>query len=181
MTRTTEHPPRSLGPLGYTSPVHSFNFLLFAIMASLPVHLPLYEKSLHFSGTTIGAMAALFVLATVLVPSIWGYVVDRLADPRVALRLAVAGATVFLLPCVLISHALFYFSFRFTASCFQGGLIPMTDSQSLAYGAKYNLRYGTIRIWGTIGFVVGQVVLAILFFYVTDLRWLFSCSAVWLW
>lgn len=173
MTRTTEHPPRSLGPLGYTSPVHSFNFLLFAIMASLPVHLPLYEKSLNFSGTTIGAMAALFVLATVLVPPIWGYVVDRLADPRVALRIAMTGSTVFLLPCVLISHALSYFTFRFTASCFQGGLIPMTDSQSLAYGSKYSLRYGTIRVWGTIGFVVGQVVLAVLFFYVTDLRWLF--------
>lgn len=168
-----QRPPIHLGPFGWFSPVHLFTFCIFGVMATANVHMPLYEKTLTFSGTQIGSMAALFVLSSVMIPPIWGYIMDRVTDPRRVLRIAVVGSTLFLLPCLWVSSLGAYFLFRLLSSCFQTGLIPINDSQTLAYGSKYQLKYGPIRAWGSYGFIVGQLLLACLFLFVDTIRWMF--------
>lgn len=137
------------------------------------VHVPAYEGSLGFSGKSIGIMSGLFVTASVLVPPVWGYVMDRIADPRIVLRIMLTGSTLLFLPCIFMDSFAVYFVFRFASACFMAGLIPINDSQLLAYGAKYHLRYGPIRVWGTYGFIVGQLILVTLFLWAESLRWLF--------
>ncbi|MFA0750691.1 MAG: hypothetical protein SLRJCFUN_001094 [Candidatus Fervidibacter sp.] len=131
--------------------------LLFAAVAPLAGYLNLFLQRCGLTDSQIGTVAATMALVGIVAPPLWGYVSDRWHNRRVPIALASLGsALVFLaffkpsFPSVLLVAVLFAF--------FNSPLIPLMDALVLEWLGDARERYGSLRAWGSWGFVVMMLV-----------------------
>ncbi|MGH7856542.1 MAG: MFS transporter, partial [Candidatus Binatia bacterium] len=139
-----------------TFPLAAFWFLY---MSAIGIFFPFYALYLRenagLSGTEIGLVYSMIPLVSLFAPTIWGRLADR-TDDRAAVLTAVLGGSalgfVLLglaegLPALLAATALL-------AAC-ATAVIPLGVSVSLAaLGAEGQERFGRVRVWGTIGYLL---------------------------
>lgn len=138
-------------------PVFRLSALYFAYFAFIGAYMPyfgLYLASLGLAPWAIGALLSVGQFTRIFAPNIWAWFADRRGRSiellRVALVLAVLSylglfhaqtfATLFL---VLAVHAFFV-----SAS------MPLFEAMTLSYLRGAYGRYGPIRLWGSVGFIV---------------------------
>ena len=133
-------------------------FAYFATIGLFNPYAPLWFKELGFSTLAIGAIASMQSWTRVLAPYAWGWLGDRGGRQVEAVRWA-AGLS------LLAALGLWQWPgatavVLFTAALFlaNGGVIPLSEaalSQHLQQGGSMDFaRYGRIRVWGSLGFVV---------------------------
>jgi PPP family 3-phenylpropionic acid transporter len=132
----------------------SFYFFYYATLGALVPYWGPYLKSLGFSASDIGALIALFLATKIVAPNIWGWIADRSGRCMGMVRLAsvltvIAFAGVFFtvdfwwLALIMAS-----FSFFWNAS------LPQLEATTMNYLGTDAARYGRVRLWGSIGFIV---------------------------
>ena len=138
-------------------------FYLF-YFASLGVIIPywgLYLKSIGLSAKDIGIFMAIIMATKVISPNIWGYIADRTGKRIVIVRLgsflaALSFCGIFFTQdywqMILI---MVFFSFFWNAALPQ---FEATTFNHLGYKTHY---YSSIRLWGSIGFIIAVVTLGI--------------------
>lgn len=126
---------------------------------------PVYLRSLGFGAAAIGTLLALYSASRLIAPHLWGWLADR-SGRRMAIVRAAAAATLFCFPGV------FWAGERFSAQAwfmavfcfFWTAALPQFEAVTLAHLGREAHRYGRIRLWGSIGFIVvaagGGVVVA---------------------
>ncbi len=131
----------------------------FLYMGGLGIFFPFYSlylrENLGLSGSQVGAVLAMLPLVGIAAQPFWGQVADRTGSRSRVLTLIALGA------------AAGYFSLQFadgflgilavTALCatFATAGIPMAVSVSLAVlWEKGPQAFGSVRVWGTVGFLV---------------------------
>lgn len=137
-------------------------FCYFASIGAFNPFAPLWFKELGFSTLAIGTIASLQAWTRVLGPYAWGWLGDHGA-PRVRLVQLAAGlslvAAIALLwvrgyTAVAVCTALLFLA--------NGGVVPLTEAtlaRHLATGQGLDAgRYGRVRVWGSVGFIVAVVV-----------------------
>ena len=125
------------------------------IGAAFP-YLPVYYRSLGLDLGLIGALAALSALVGLVSSPIWGALADRFPHSRLILPLAAlvsAGGVALLsvadsVPAVVLSVILF-------ASA-AGGIAPTLDARALEAVHEDRDRYGRLRAWGSLSFIVAS-------------------------
>ena len=138
-----------------------FGALAFAYFAAIGLfnpYAPLWFQSLGFSTVVIGAIASLQSWTRVLSPYAWSWSGDHSGRHVELIRLAAAGALLSALgllgvraavPVALVTMLLFLAN---------GGIPPLYEAvlAHLLGGAKGidPARYGRIRVWGSVGFIV---------------------------
>lgn len=154
----------------------SFNFFLFGGNAILYPFLPLFLVSQGFDSIQIGLLMAAGPIITLLANPFWGYWCDRLQNNKKILIFMLFGN-------LLLSIILFRMETFLTAYIvmlafffFQTALLPVTESLVLHAIDKANYPYGTIRLWGSIGFAVLAVLSGIIVEWlgIGNLGWIFS-------
>jgi PPP family 3-phenylpropionic acid transporter len=132
-----------------------FYFLMFFSFGSLFPLLSVYLKdSVGLSGTEIGFIMSISPIVMIFVQPIWGMVSDYTQKPVPILSISLVGTAVFGL---LYSFAQSYVLLLMIAALLavmQSGIVPLSDSITLHYVQKANENYGSIRLWGAIGFAV---------------------------
>lgn len=152
---TGSSPP---APLGAFAAVW---FTYFATVGLFNPYAPLWFKELGFSTLAIGAIASMQSWTRVVAPYAWGWLGDRRGRRAEGVRWATGLA---------LAAAIGLWASRaapggtavvlFTAALFlaSGGIVPLTEaalSQHLQRGGEMDLaRYGRVRVWGSLGFVV---------------------------
>jgi PPP family 3-phenylpropionic acid transporter len=150
-------PPVAGGPVRLTA-FAAMWFAYFATVGLFNPYAPLWFKDLGFSTLAIGAIASMQSWTRVLAPYAWGWLGDRGGRRVEAIRWA-AGLS------LLAAAGLWQWPgaaavVLFTAALFaaNGGVIPLSEaalSQHLQQGGSMDYaRYGRIRVWGSLGFVV---------------------------
>ncbi|HNU11989.1 MAG TPA: MFS transporter [Rubrivivax sp.] len=148
----------------------AFGALWFCYFASIGIFnpfAPLWFKELGFSTLAIGSIASLQAWTRVLGPYGWGWLGDRGGSRVRLLKLAawfsLAGA------CGLLWVRGYTAVAWVTALLFlaNSGIVPLTEA-SLAHhltsgGGLDAGRYGRVRVWGSLGFIVAVVVLGLVF------------------
>lgn len=132
----------------------TFYFLYYAAMASLGPFLVIYYKELGFSGRQIGLLAAIPPLLAVAAVPLWGAAADISRQIKKLLLLAITGAivVVFIFSRVTLFAAVVPIVTIY--AFFNGPIMPLLDSSTMAWlGARRN-HYGRIRLWGAIGWGV---------------------------
>ncbi len=136
----------------------SFHYLLyFGVLGTLIPYLGLYLQSLSFTPIEIGQLLAVMMFTKVIAPNIWGWLADHSGRSIFWVRLATALTAFASIGLVLFDSywALFFtilvFSFFWHAS------LPQFESYTLNCLAEEKHRYGEIRLWGSIGFIVAVV------------------------
>jgi MFS transporter, PPP family, 3-phenylpropionic acid transporter len=146
---------------GSLAPFGALSFAYFASIGLFNPYAPLWFQSLGLSTLAIGSIASLQAWTRVVVPYAWSWLGDHWgqgAQRSTLLRIAAALALVFAawLPfvgtplAVTIVVVLMYLA--------NGAIVPLSEAalaQRLARGGDLDVgRYGRVRLWGSIGFIV---------------------------
>lgn len=146
------------------APLAAFGVLWFGYFAAIGAfnpYAPLWYQSLGFSTLAIGTIASLQAWTRVIAPYGWAWLADhrghraRLVKVAAALSLAAAAG-------LLVAR-----DFGAVAACIvvlylaNGGVMPLSEATLARHlsrgGALDTGRYGRVRTWGSVGFIVAVV------------------------
>lgn len=130
-------------------------FLQYFVMGSTIPIMSLYLKdSLHFSGTQIGIVLAMSSIVAFISPALGAMVADRLISAERFLTLChliSAGAmTLLVFQQEFLYVALTYLAFTLA----RGPTVALTNAITFHHRQEDSHRFGNIRVWGTIGWIV---------------------------
>ena len=139
----------------------SYFFAVGVILPLLPVYL---NKELMISKPSVGIIMSFIPLISIVGQPIWGYISDYsqkfklilLSIMIIAAFLAILLANINYVPVIVFM--VFIFSF------FYCGIVPLSDRFALEFAHTHNVNYGSMRLWGSIGFAVSTLVIG----YITD-------------
>ncbi|GAB1390151.1 MAG: hypothetical protein AMXMBFR78_09340 [Rubrivivax sp.] len=142
-------------------------FCYFATVGIFNPFAPLWFKELGFSTLAIGSLASLQAWTRVLGPYGWGWLGDH---GRSRVRLLQAAAALSLLAACAFLLARGYTAIAWVTMLLfmaNGGVVPLTETslaQHLSHGGGLDAgRYGRVRVWGSMGFIVAVVVFGLVF------------------
>ena len=129
----------------------AFYFLFFAHAGAYVAYFPLYLASRELGAVHIAWVLALPALARTFAPAAWGWLADRTGAHRaiVATSCAITAGGVALLP--FTDHIAWLIA---VMSVLSAGALPLVEAITLGSLAGQSGRYGPIRVWGSIGFIV---------------------------
>jgi len=153
-------PPIAAGgnPAGTLAAFAAVSCTYFATIGLFNPYAPLWFKSLGFSTLAIGSIASLQSWTRILAPYAWSWFGDHGGQRVALLRLAACGSLVAALALwgaesyarVAVVTALLF--------VFNGGVVPLSEAALARHlGATGQMdagRYGRVRVWGSIGFIV---------------------------
>lgn len=136
----------------------AFYFAFFAWVGVTTAYFPPYLAERGLNAAQIAWVLALPPLARILAPAAWGWIADRTRAQRaiVVLSSATGAACFAFLPEVQGFAAIAWLigiSAVFTAAA-----LPLVEAITMSALAGQSGRYGPIRLWGSVGFII--VVLA---------------------
>ena len=139
----------------------SVSFAYFAYAGLFGTYAPLWFQSLGFSTLAIGVLASVQSATRLFSPYAWGWLADHTGQRTRLLRVAVALALVFALGYFV--SPVYGWIVAVTAALFvcTAGVIPISEA-ALAHLVSRGLtldagRYGRVRMWGSIGFILAVV------------------------
>jgi PPP family 3-phenylpropionic acid transporter len=133
-------------------------FLYFFSYGVYQPYINLHFRRLGMPGSQIGVLAALRPLLIIFVPPFVGYVADQRHAHRRALGWLLMGSVVpfYLLLGTHDFRLLLLTMFAFSA--FTSAITPMLDTNALDVLAGDRTRYGLLRRWGSLGYMIAVVV-----------------------
>ncbi|BBP44018.1 MFS transporter [Thiosulfativibrio zosterae] len=138
----------------------SFYFFYFAVLGVVLPYLSLYFQSLSFSPVQIGQLLAVLIGTKVIAPNLLGWLSDKQAAPIKWVRLATFFALLAGAGLVIFEQFYALLITVFIFSFFWHAALPQYESYAFTLLGKANKhRYGQVRLWGSVGFIVAVVVL----------------------
>ncbi|KAI5916219.1 MFS transporter [Thauera sp. 2A1] len=137
----------------------AYYFAYFAFVGAFSPYFTLYLQSLSLSAADIAILMSLMQVMRVLAPGLWGWMAERFG-----VRLPIVRASALL---SLAGFSLFFYLDSFAGlfaamalmSFFWSAALPLMESVTFAHLGADAHRYGSIRVWGSVGFVVAVLVL----------------------
>jgi PPP family 3-phenylpropionic acid transporter len=132
----------------------SFYFVYYAAIGVFTPFFSLFLADRSFSASAISSMMALWYGTRILSPNVWSHFTQRSLRPIVWLRIgavatfACAIGFVFDLPLPAMVAVMAGFSF------FCNAIMPQFESITLSHLTDAPHRYGSIRWWGSLGFLL---------------------------
>lgn len=140
----------------------SFYFSYFAMIGAIVPYWTLYLTSVNFDPIEIGFLASILMGTKVVSPYLFGWLSDKFQAPvsviRITSALSLIAFSFIFITDSFIGTALVIASFSF----FWNGQIGQFESITLSNISKDTSRYGGIRAWGSIGFIVSVLTLGFL-------------------
>ena len=127
--------------------------LFGAIGASFP-YLPVYYRSVGLSLGEIGLLGSLAAAVGLVGAPLWGTLADRYPTSRLILPLAATVAALAALGLALAREPVAIAGAVIAFSVALAGITPIIDARALETVRGDHDRFGRIRVWGSIGFVV---------------------------
>ncbi|HEY5292276.1 MAG TPA: MFS transporter [Burkholderiales bacterium] len=145
--------PLSTHPVPYWR-LSAFYFAYFAQVGAAAPYFSLYLASLGLTAAQIGMLLSLGQLMRVVGPSFWGWVADRSGQRSriISITLAFGGACFAGLFFVDTFWGLF--ALLLALGFFTSASMPLTESLTLSHLRGATSRYGSIRLWGSVGFIL---------------------------
>ncbi len=134
-----------------------FYFFYFAFIGAFAPYWSLYLQSLSFTALQIGVLMSLLLVARIFSPAVWGWLADHTGKRiRVVQIAAICGCVSF---CGFFWGESFVWIFcvMLLMSFFWSASLPLMEAITLSHLGDYTDRYGRIRSWGSVGFVVAVI------------------------
>ncbi|MNW26013.1 putative 3-phenylpropionic acid transporter [compost metagenome] len=139
------------------SPLHSlklYNFFLYGAIAIFSSFLPLYFQDIGMSKLEIGTLMAIGPFVSVFANPFWGYACDRSQNIRRILLIMIGGTLLFLQAIFYVHTYTLIYSAMILFFFFQSPLFTQTNSMILGYIDGTNRKFGSFRIWGSLGWAL---------------------------
>ncbi|MGD2075269.1 MAG: MFS transporter [Gammaproteobacteria bacterium] len=140
-----------------------FYLFYFASLGALIPYWSLYLESLGYGGAEIGELVAVIMATKIVAPNVWGWIADHTGRRMDIVRLgclfaALAFAGVFFGQGYWwLAAVMSVFSFFWNAA------LPQFEATTLNHLGEKTHRYSSVRLWGSIGFIVAVAGLGALF------------------
>lgn len=137
----------------------SYYFFYFASLGVLVPYWSLYLKSLGFTSQAIGTLIAFIPATKIFAPYLLGGLADHTQKPMHVIRLAsFLGAVAF--AGVFFGNSYWWLaSVMFVFSFFWNSSLPLFEATTLNHLGEKAHSYSTIRLWGSLGFILMVVLL----------------------
>lgn len=132
----------------------AFYFCYFAVLGVLVPYWGLYLKSLGFGAQAIGFLMAIPLATKIVAPNIWGWLADTLHGGRSLLPAAAALALLVFLTLFGIERFIWLALAMAGFSFFWNATLPSMEATTLNFLGDRWHRYGEVRLWGSVGFIV---------------------------
>lgn len=136
-----------------------FYFFYFASLGALVPYWSLYLKDIGFSVREISELMALILLTKIISPNIWGWVADHTGQRMLIVRIgSFLALSIFAMVFFTGSYwwiALVMLAFSF----FWNAALPQFEVTTLQHLDDQPHRYSSIRLWGSVGFILSVAVL----------------------
>ena len=132
----------------------SFYFFYFASLGALVPYWGLYLKSTGFSAHDIGIFMAIIMGTKIVSPNIWGWIADHLGHRMLIVRLGCLLAAVTFSGVFISNNYWWLLAVMVAFSFFWNAALPQFEATTFNYLGNYTHRYSSIRLWGSIGFII---------------------------
>jgi len=132
----------------------SFYFFYFASLGALVPYWGLYLKSTGFSAHDIGIFMATIMGTKIVSPNIWGWIADHLGHRMLIVRLGCLLAAVTFSGVFVSNNYWWLLAVMVSFSFFWNAALPQFEATTFNYLGNYTHRYSSIRLWGSIGFII---------------------------
>lgn len=132
-------------------------FVYFIYFAGFAIYLPfiyIYLRSIGLSGLEIGILTSISPLVGMLSAPLWGILNDRFGRTRLLLGAAVIGSILSVWGIATANSFVILSVMTAIFSLFFSTLTPMLDSNTLLLLGDQRERYGSVRLWGSAGYVL---------------------------
>ena len=132
----------------------AFYFAYFAYVGAVGPYFSLYLASLGLAGAQIGVLLSLGSLMRVIGPNVWGWVADRTQRRAriIGITLALGGAC--FAGFFFVRSFWGLFALLLVTGFFTSAAMPLTESLTLSHLRAAVSSYGSIRLWGSVGFII---------------------------
>lgn len=134
-----------------------FYFFHFAFIGAFAPYWSLYLKSLSFSALQIGVLMSLLHVTRIFAPTAWGYLADHTGKRMLIVQLAAITGLVSYCGVFFGESFLWMFAIMMLMSFFWSASLPLIEATTLSHLGKSTARYGSIRSWGSLGFVLAVI------------------------
>ncbi|HHV48838.1 MAG TPA: MFS transporter [Rhodocyclaceae bacterium] len=156
----------------------AYYFFYFAFIGAFSPYFGLYLQAIEFSALDIGLLMSQMQLMRVFGPNVWGWVVDRFGYRLRIIRLAgligLLGFVSFFwldrLPGMLLAMAVLAF--------FWSGALPLVEMLTFDHLREEGGRYGPVRVWGSVGFIVAVLATGLLLDFMPPVGVLWACTLI---
>lgn len=131
-----------------------FYFFYFAFVGAMAPYWGLYLRSLEFNAWQIGVLMSLLQVMRIFAPNVWGHIADH-TGKRVAI--VQVAALVCLVAFIGVFWATSFWSLFLVMSLisfFWSASLPLVEATTLSHLKDRTERYGRIRLWGSVGFIL---------------------------
>jgi len=151
----------------------SFYFLYFTFVGAFAPYWSLYLKSLDFTAFQIGVLMSLFQGARIIAPNLWGWLADHTGLRVRIIRIAALASLLCYLGVFFGDSYLWLFCVMAVMSFFWSAPMPVAEALTLTHLGARAEHYGSIRLWGSIGFIAAVIALGYMLDYapVRTLLW----------
>ena len=156
--------------------IAGFYFFYFAFVGMFAPYWSLYLQSIHFDAMQIAVLMSVQPVMRMLSPTLWGWLADHTGKRLLVVQLAAL--------CSVLSYLGVFFTTEFAGlllvmmvmSFFWSASMPLVEATTLTYLGKHTARYGRIRSWGSVGFIVAVLGLGYAFDYIA-IAWILWVGA----
>lgn len=141
----------------------SFYFFYFSSLGALIPFWTVYLDSLGFSALQIGQLMATLALSKIVAPYLWGWIADRTGYHIRIVQLTSLLSLLCFLPLLWYDSFWSILWLKLLFSFFWNASLPQFEVVTLSQLGKDKDRYGQIRLWGSLGFIMTAAVLGGLF------------------
>lgn len=140
-----------------------FYLFYFATLGAVLPYWGLYLKSLGFDARAIGSLIAIIMATKIVAPNVWGWIADHTGHRVLIIRIAsLISACAF--AGVFIHHNFWWLALVMSVySFFWNASLPQFEATTMSHLGEGTHRYSSIRLWGSIGFILSVGVLGALF------------------
>ncbi len=136
-----------------------YYFLFFLTISGFMPYWNLYLQSISMSAEEIGLLSAVVVITKIFASPLWGWLVDHYGK-RIRIIQICAFGTLICFSFALLTEAFWWlFIILFVFSIFWSAGLPLIEATTFSHLKDNNNDYTVIRIWGSISFIVGVLLL----------------------
>jgi PPP family 3-phenylpropionic acid transporter len=147
-----------------------FYFFYFASLGAIVPFWNLYLKELSYSATQTGVFVAILMATRVVAPNVWGWIADHTGRRMAIVRIGCLLAALIYAGILLNQSYWWLILVMLLFSFFWNAALPQFEATTLSYLGEASHRYSSIRVWGSIGFVIAVVGLGYAFESISILR-----------
>lgn len=140
----------------------AYYFFYFAFVGAFAPYFTLYLQSISLSATDIAILMSLMQVMRVVAPNLWGWLAERLGLRIAIVRLSALAAMVGFAGFFLTTDFVGLFLAMALMAFFWSAALPLVEGLTFSHLGEEGHRYGSIRVWGSVGFIVAVLVLGYL-------------------